>query len=1047
MLFVAAAGNYGLSNDFMPMYPASYDVPTVVSVAATTNTNELAYFSNYGPTTVHLGAPGADILSTMPGNTYGFASGTSMAAPHVSGAAALVLSRCNLDTAGLKDALIGSVQSMAALATTTMTGGRLDVNSAIHTCIAPPPPPQNVMAGAGDGRVLLSWDSSLGATSYEVKRSQTAGGPYTTIAANVKGVSFVDTAVVNGVTYYYVVSAANSLGESGDSDEASATPDIPSDLVAAALTAPDNVAAGSPVAVSVTTKNQGGGPAAASTTRLYLSGDWIYDGGDQPLEPGLMVPALAPGGQVVSTASITIPVGTPNGAIFLIARVDDSDVLPESNEFNNTRWRSMAIGPDLALSAFTAPSAAAAGGSIQVSDTVTNRGASPAGASSTMFYLSANGTFDASATPLAGARAVPALGAGASSSGATTVTIPLATNPGTYYLFAKADGGDAIEEAVETNNTIGRLLRVGSDLTVVSFTAPTSGGAGSVMAVTETTTNQGTGAAAATVTRFYLSANAAIDGGDTPLGARPVPALAAGASSTATTSLTIPASTPTGSYYLVALADGDSSVVETNESNNLTFRPLAVGGDLRVTALTTPAMAGSGDAITVSDTTTNQGSGPIGATTTSYYFSSNPSFDGGDVMLGGRSVPAIAAGASHTGSATVTLPPDLAAGTYYIIARADSSNAQAETQEQNNDYARSFQVGADLRVTALSAPATAGAGAATVVSDTTANQGAATVPASMTRFYLSANAAFDPADRMLDGGRLVPSLAPGATSSGSTTLTIPSDVVAGSYYLVAKADADNAVGETQESNNTMLRTIGIGPDLIVSAISAPAAAAPGAVVSVAETTLNQGGGSAPVSVTTFFLSKDFMLDSTDVPIGGGRSVGALAPGAASAGTTAVTMPADTTPGTYYIIAKTDGNGSVAESLETNNTRGWPIRSGADLVISAATLSVATIKAGSSATLNSTVQNQGTGLAAGSTVAFFLSRDLTLDGTDIPLPPSRTVPELATGAVSVASTIVTVPATTPLGTWYLLARADADGVVAESNETNNVRFVRALEVTP
>ena len=85
----------------------------------------------------------------------------------------------------------------------------------------------------------------------------------------------------------------------------------------------------------------------------------------------------------------------------------------------------------------------------------------------------------------------------------------------------------------------------------------------------------------ATTTRFYLSANAAIDGGDTPLGARPVPALAAGVSSTATTSLTIPASTSTGSYYLVALADGDSSVVETNENNNLTFRPLALGGDSR----------------------------------------------------------------------------------------------------------------------------------------------------------------------------------------------------------------------------------------------------------------------------------------------------------------------------------------------------------------------------------------------------------------------------------------------------------------------------------
>ena len=132
MLFVAAAGNDGFSNDLWPEYPASYDVPNVVAVAATTNTDARAWFSNYGVASVDLGAPGVDILSTTTGNTYAFFSGTSMATPHVSGSAALVLSRCALDTAGLKATLLSTVEPVAALASITVTGGRLDVNSAIH---------------------------------------------------------------------------------------------------------------------------------------------------------------------------------------------------------------------------------------------------------------------------------------------------------------------------------------------------------------------------------------------------------------------------------------------------------------------------------------------------------------------------------------------------------------------------------------------------------------------------------------------------------------------------------------------------------------------------------------------------------------------------------------------------------------------------------------------------------------------------------------------------------------------------------------------------
>lgn len=85
--------------------------------------------------------------------------------------------------------------------------------------------PSNLTATAGDSQVTLSWIAVDGATSYNVKRSTTAGGTYTTIASNVTDTSYIDTSVTNGTTYYYVVTAVNADGESSNSNEASATPE------------------------------------------------------------------------------------------------------------------------------------------------------------------------------------------------------------------------------------------------------------------------------------------------------------------------------------------------------------------------------------------------------------------------------------------------------------------------------------------------------------------------------------------------------------------------------------------------------------------------------------------------------------------------------------------------------------------------------------------------------------------------------------------------------------------------------------------------------
>jgi hypothetical protein len=236
-VIVAAAGN---SHSSAKDYPAGY--PNVISVAATDKTDTLTYYSNYG-SWVTCCAPGGgatstdNIYSTLPtytntfGLNYGGISGTSMACPLVAGEAALIISQVpTLSNSQVMSFIAGNVDAyIPYLGRTIATGaGRVNVFKALAAASggvgSPPPAPTGLTAAAGDAAATLNWNASPGATGYNVKRSLTSGSGYVQIAANLSNTTYSDSGLTNGTTYYYVVTATNAAGESGISNQASATP-------------------------------------------------------------------------------------------------------------------------------------------------------------------------------------------------------------------------------------------------------------------------------------------------------------------------------------------------------------------------------------------------------------------------------------------------------------------------------------------------------------------------------------------------------------------------------------------------------------------------------------------------------------------------------------------------------------------------------------------------------------------------------------------------------------------------------------------------------
>ena len=500
------------------------------------------------------------------------------------------------------------------------------------------------------------------------------------------------------------------------------------------------------------------------------------------------------------------------------------------------------------------------------------------------------------------------------------------TQSGVYpIVFQASDGslGDEQTIMVTVNDVPAPDLLLTALSTTTTAIAP-----GNPMSAANTVKNQGTAAAGAFVNAFHLSLDTVYGNADDIVfaTARSIASLAAGASSAATTgNLTVPATTPLGDYFLCARADDNAAVPEQDENNNTRCTTATIkvaSADLIMTAVSCPASGMTGAVISVSDTVKNQGQGSITASfTVGYYLSPDVVITTADTRVGTRSVTGLAANASKSGTVNVTVPSTLAPGTYYAGAIADYTNVRLEQDENNNSLAGNtvnVTPGADLVMTAVSGPVTGSTANTISISSAVMNQGVGAAASFSVGLYISTDATITTADLRL-GARSVSSLAIGATSTASTTVTIPNTLTPGTYYIGAIADYLNARPEISEGNNSLAgnQINVVSPDLVMIAISAPASGARGSAISLSNTVDNQGAGNAASFTIGLYLSTDPAITTADRRVGT-RSVSTLASGATNAAATTVTIPGTLAVGTYYVGAIADYNNTRAESNETNN---------------------------------------------------------------------------------------------------------------------------------
>ncbi|WP_414569783.1 CARDB domain-containing protein [Nostoc sp. CCY 9925] len=580
-----------------------------------------------------------------------------------------------------------------------------------------------------------------------------------------------------------------------------------------------------------------------------------------------------------------------------------------------------AIQPDLIIQNAINPSVGSVGGSLEVSYQVKNQGTgSSASYHQTKFYLSTNTTLSNDDTYLDSDYFFSSIAAGAYSASTTTLNIGNSIAAGNYYLLYQADGNNNIAESNESNNIVAKAIAIKkADLIIQNAINPTVGSVGGSLEVSYQVKNQGAGSAGYHQTKFYLSTNTTLSNDDIYLDSDYLSPIVAGAYDAVTSTINISNSIAISNYYLLYQADGNNNIAESNESNNIVAKAIAIKkADLIIQNAINPTVGSVGGSLEVSYQVKNQGAGSAGYHQTKFYLSTNTTLSNDDIYLDSDYLSPIVAGAYDAVTSTINISNSIAISNYYLLYQADGNNNIAESNESNNIVAKAIAIKkADLIIQNAINPTVGSVGGSLEVSYQVKNQGAGSAGYNQTKFYLSTNTTLSSDDTYLGYDFFSP-IAAGAYSAITSTINISNSIATGNYYLLYQADGNNDIAESNETNNIVAKAISIKKaDLIIQNAVNSTSGLTGGNIQISYQVKNQGAGNAGYSYTKLYLSKDQILTNEDILLNS-EYTSSIASGSYSSETFSIQISKTIAGGSYYILYQADGSNNIAESNETNN---------------------------------------------------------------------------------------------------------------------------------
>ena len=370
--------------------------------------------------------------------------------------------------------------------------------------------------------------------------------------------------------------------------------------------------------------------------------------------------------------------------------------------------------------------------------------------------------------------------------------------------------------------------------------------------------------------------------------------------------------------------------------------------DLVITNAASGSSSGAaGDGVEVEFDLANTGSEASGESRVGVYLSRDAAYSSSDTFLTREDADGVDAGGDEDGDAEFTVPQDTEPGDYFLVFRADDTNTVTESDEDNNTAAVAFTVttseggsggttrDVNLRIASASAPESAEAGSEIEIEYVLTNEGSSDAPESQVGVYVSRDRAYSSSDTFV--ARLdVDGVDAGDSEDEDAEVRVPRSLDAGEYFLLFRADDQNTVDESRESDNTRAvpftvtggGTGGSGEaDLrITEADLSDDTPVRGQTVTIDATVLNSGSDEADTSTLTVFISRDRSVSDSDYRAER-QNVRSLDAGEDQKEALSFVLPQGVPDGEFFFLVVADQRNYVTESRESNNTVALPFSVG------------------------------------------------------------------------------------------------------------------------